>query len=181
MKILTNKNQAFAIFLSLGFFVGILYQNIVSSTYNISFNSFQEFYLKQYSQTNIVTEDYLAYITRMRGMTFLTVCILGCMKWKKVIAAGCIGWTGFLAGIITVQAVLWLGIKGIFLCLTAMFPQMIFYGLAYMILFFYLYDYPVRKWNMQMTLFAGAMLVIGILFEAYLNPILLKGFIKIFA
>ncbi len=180
MRILRNKNQAFAVFLMLGFFIGIIYENLISRAYSMSLNIFQDFFLEQYSQMNIVTEDYLSYIVKIRVFVFGGVCLVGCVKWKKGVVAVCLGWTGFLSGIITVQAVLWLGIKGIFLCITAMFPQILFYALAYIILFYYLYDYPQRKWNMRMTVFVISMFIIGIMFEVYLNPLLLQGFIRIF-
>ena len=87
-------------------------------------------------------------------------------------------WTGFLLGVLTVSAVIQLGIKGILLCTVGLFPHMICYGLAYGVLLLFLYRYPHRQWNGAKTIFVGFLMFLGIVLEAYLNPILLKMIIR---
>lgn len=173
------KNQLLIVYLAVGFFVGILYENLISRSRGMSIDIFQTYFLEQYGQTEIVAEKYLGYVLKARAVPLIGLCFLGCMKWKKVLVAVCLGWTGFLTGVLTVSAVMQLGIKGVLFCLVGMFPHMICYGLVYGILFSYLYRYPKAKWNGIKTVFVVLVIFVGILLETYLNPLLMKLVIRI--
>ena len=126
----------------------------------------------------IVTEEYLWYVARARVVSLLVLLVLGCLKWKKVLVSAGMLWTGFMTGVLTVSAVIQLGMKGVLLCLAGLFPHMICYGLAYGVLLLFLYRYPHRQWNGAKTIFVGFLMFLGIVLEAYLNPILLKMIIR---
>lgn len=180
VRIFRNKSQFAAVFLMIGFVAGILYANIVSKQYVTTSGIFNEYFLKQYIQTEIIAEDYIGFVIRVRVIPFLLVCFLGCTKWKKALVGGVLVWTGFTSGMLAVSAVIRLGIKGLVLCMAGIFPQMLFYILAYVVLLLYLYRCPEGRWHIGKTIFIMLSFVIGILLETYVNPILMKIVIKAF-
>lgn len=179
MRSFRNKNQFLAILLAGGFLIGILYTNMISSRYVTTGCIFDENFLKQYSQTEIIVEEYLWYILQARLLPLGLLCVMGCMKWKKILAAGCIAWTGFSGGVIAVSSVISFGIKGILFCIAGMIPQILFYGLAYVILLWYFYTYPNGRWNLKKTTVVVVAMAVGMISEAYLNPMLIKAVIPL--
>lgn len=179
MNLYRHKNQLLIVFLVVGFFLGILYENIIARSQGVSVNLFQSYFLEQYAQTEIIAEDYLWYVAQLRLVPFLGICILGCLKWKKVLVGTILVWTGFLTGVFTVSAVMQLGIKGILVCLAGLLPHMIFYGVAYSVLLIFLYRYPQRQWNTQKTIFIIILVFLGIMTETYLNPFLMRLVVRI--
>lgn len=166
--------------LLLGFIAGILYANLALRQSITASGIFNEHFLNRYMETEIIAEDYVWYVIWARMIPFLAVCLLGCTKWKKLIVGCVLLWTGFSGGILTVAAVIRLGMKGIFLCFTGIFPQDIFYILAYVVLLWYLYRYPEGKWNTGKSVFVVLAFAVGILLEVYVNPILMKLVIRTF-
>lgn len=179
MRKFQNKSQFLTVFLMAGFVGGILYANLISGQCVTTSGIFSEYFLNQYTQMEIVTEDYIWYVMRVRIVPFLGICFLGCTRWKKVLVGGVLGWTGFSGGLLAVSAVMRLGIKGLVVCLVGLFPQACFYILAYAVLLIYLYRYPEGRWNAGKTVFILLDLVIGILLETYVNPVLMKMIIKV--
>lgn len=179
MKFYKYKNQLLIFYLAVGFFVGILYENIVSRRYGLSIDIFQTYFLQQYKQTEIVAEKYLGYVLKARVVPLMGLCVLVCVRWKKILAGVSVCWTGFLAGVMLVSAVMQMGVKGVLFCMVAMFPHIICYGLAYGILLSYFYRYPKARWNYAKTVFVILVMFIGILLETYLNPLLMKLVIQI--
>lgn len=167
------------IVLVVGFFAGIVYQNIVSGGNVLVSELFLKSNLQRYLQTDIIAEKYLWYVVKARVLLLAIVCFFSCIKWKKLFVMICLAICGFFAGILTVSAVLQLGAKGILICIAGMFPQGIFYGMAYSMLFVYWFRYPEREWNRTKMLFVIVMFLTGILVETYVNPIVLKGIIRI--
>lgn len=178
MRIYKNKNQLLIICLAVGFLIGIIYQNIVSGRQAVVAELFLKANLQLYLQTDIITPKYLWYVLKERVLLFGIICVLGCMRWKKVFVMFFLLLVGFLAGVLTVSAVLQLGIKGILLCVIGIFPQGIFYGVTYCILLPYWYRFPERRWNRVKTGFVIVMLLVGVLTEVYVNPVLVKWVIK---
>lgn len=179
MRLFRNKNQCLVIFLAVGFLTGILYTNMISSRYVAAGSIFDEHFLKQYSRTEIIEEEYLWYILRARLFPLGLLCVIGCMKWKKALVAGCLVWTGFSGGVIAVSAVISLGIKGILFCAAGMLPQVLFYGFAYVVLLWYFYTYPNGRWNLKKTTVVVVTMAIGIIVEVYVNPLLMKAVIPL--
>lgn len=179
VKLYKYKNQLLIVYLAVGFFVGILYENMVSKSQGMTINLFQTYFMNQYKQTEIIAEEYLGYVLRARAFPLIGLCILSCMRWKKLLVGACLIWTGFLTGIVTVSGVMQLGMKGLLLCLVGMFPHMICYGLAYGLLLSYLHQYPKKQWNGAKTAFVVLAMFVGILLETYVNPLLVKFMIGI--
>lgn len=179
MKLMNRKNYFLFVLLGTGFLIGIIFENIIAKNQEISVQMFQNYFLKQYSSAEIRLEEYIWYVMKIRVIPFVILCILGCFRWKKLLAVLCLIWTGFLSGILMTAAVIQLGIKGVVICIIGIFPHFLFYGIVYGILFVYLFSYPHNKWKYQKTIVVSIMMLIGIITETYLNTYFLKWFIKI--
>lgn len=179
MRTFKNKGQLLIGLLVAGFFVGILYANFVARDSIMLSSMFEKTALEDFKQTEIMNEKYLLYAVRERIGCLVFICFLSSIKWKKVYVGIVLGVAGFLSGVLMVSAVMQLGIKGILLCIGGMFPHAILYGLAYGILLWHWYRYPMNKWNKAKTVFVLAMFSGGIITEVYLNPWVVKGIIGI--
>jgi len=178
VRIQQNGKQ-FVIFYMAGFVIGILCANIVIKNYLMTSGTFSEYYLNQYVNTSIIVEEYVLYILKIRLLPLAGLALLGCTKLRKAAAVGGIAWTGLLSGLILVEAIMKLGVKGIILCLLAITPQFLFYILAYCLVFWSLYTYPKTQWNVKKTVFVVLTVGVGIILEGYVNPIIMKMFIRI--
>ncbi len=179
MRLYKNHGQLLIIFLAVGFLIGILYENVISKG-NVLFSElFLRSNLERYLHTNVIGEKYLWYVVKARIIVLAVICILGCFRWKKLCVTLCLFVCGFFAGVISVTAVMQLGIKGILLCLVGILPQGIFYVMAYSMLLLYWFCYPERRWNRVKLLFVVVMFLTGIALEVYVNPTLVKLLIKI--
>lgn len=175
---LRDNGKHFVLFYMLGFFCGILYTNIVSKDYVAVMGIFNEYFLNQYVQTDVNVQEYLWYVLRIRVAPLAVLAVLGCIRVRKAVVVIFLLWTGLLSGILFTSAVMKLGIKGIILCLIAITPQFIFYIIGYVILLWCLYTYPAAKWNLSKTAVLLAAMGVGIILECYVNPIIMKMFLK---
>lgn len=178
MKILKNRNQAFFLILVLGFFVGILFENFLFSDSDVGMVLFQEYFLQNFSKVDMKANDFLVYIFVQRIKIFVIVLLLGNLKWKKSVVGCCLAYVGILFGAICVQSVVWLGMKGIFLCVLALFPHSIFYGMGYWVYFYYLYEEGRSRWTVEKTTFVVIMMLMGMLMEAYVCPFFMKLYLR---
>lgn len=165
-------------FCVLGFFTGILYANIVSNQIFSTSGIFSEYFLSQYPSIEIIPEEYLFYILRIRVVPLLFLILLGQTKIRKAVISIFLFWTGFSGGILIVSAIFRMGMKGILLFIIGIMPQFIFYILAYVVVIWYFYTYPMSRWNYGKTAFLVCMMLFGILTEIYVNPILMKMFVR---
>ena len=179
MRLIKNKGQLLILFLAVGFLIGIIYENVVAKSSVVLSEVFLRSNLERYLQTDIISEKYLWYVVKARALLLATVCVFGCFRWKKLLVIACLTISGFFVGMLSVAAVMQLGIKGILLCVVGILPQGIFYVLAYSMLFSYWFRYPESRWNRAKLMFVIIMLLVGIMLETYVNPILIKLIIKI--
>lgn len=160
----------------LGFVAGIFYANLLSKAYLSESGIFNEYFLCQYVQTDINVREYLFYLLQVRLLPLSLLGVIGYTRMRKAAVLFWLGWTGFSSGILSVASVLKMGIRGAGLCLIGMFPHMLFYGAAYLILIWCLYRYPEVKWNMTKAAAIVILMGCGILLEAYVNPQLIRWF-----
>lgn len=177
MKVSQSRKYITAFYM-LGFFVGVLYANVISREYLTSSGIFSEYFLSRYASIEVIAEEYILYILRVRLLPLLVIMILGQTKIRKAATVSALAWFGFSSGILLVSAIVQMGVKGILLCVLGITPQFIFYILAYSVLLWYIYTYPVSGWNMGKTIFVILTMAIGMIMEVYVNPILMKMFIK---
>lgn len=177
MKIQENK-KVLVLCCMLGFLVGIIYANLVSKDYIVSSGIFSEYFLKQYSQTEIDTMEYLWYVVRVRITPVLLIAALGCTRLRKAVVGGALVWTGFSGGMLMTAAVMKMGIKGVILCLIALLPHFLCYAAGYLILFWYLFTYPKSRWNIAKMVSMILFIFTGILLECYVNPVIMEMFLR---
>lgn len=125
---------------------------------------------------------YFMYLLKLRGLPVLVLCC--CLFTAYGNEALCVAsaWYGFCTGAVISGAVLLWGAGGVLVFLAMIFPQYIFYVLIFLQL---LTGYE-RVRTMRTTraaqlseevsdfLLMAVLFLIGVLLEAYLNPILLK-------
>ena len=174
-----NKNQLLIILLVVGFLIGVIYENIVSKNQIVTTEIFSKSNLQRYLQTDVIAEKYFFYVIKDRMSFLLVICALSCVKWKKIFVSLCLIIIGYFAGTFCVASVLHLGIKGILLCIAGVFPQILFYGFLYSMLFIHWFHFPSRQWNRTKMLFILIMFVIGLILEIYVNPLVVKYVIGI--
>lgn len=174
-----KKNQLLIILLVVGFLFGIIYENIISRRQIVTTEIFLASNLQRYLHTDVIAEKYFLYVIKSRIIPLILICVLSCVQWKKLLVTLYLVIIGFFTGSFCVSSVLQLGIKGIFLCLAGLFPQALFYGFMYGILFTHWFYYPERQWNRTKTVFTIVLFVFGILLEIYVNPIIVKFVIGI--
>lgn len=161
-----------------GFILGICSANIWMKEYVLDIGIFQQYFLEQYSQTDIVYRDYLWYLTKSRGSRALLLFAAAGTRYKKPAVLIVTLWLGFCFGMTTSVAVMKMGLKGIILIIMASLPQGIFYGMAGIILLGYMLEYPMVRWNAGKSLKVGVLLTAGLLTECYVGPVILKVFLK---
>ncbi len=174
-----KKNQLLILCLVVGFFIGIIYQNVIAKTEVVMLDLFLKSNLQLYLRTNIVTKSYVWYVVKERLILFAWTLLFSCLKWKKVFVIVLLLFLGFSVGTLVVLAVLQLGISGILLCVLGMLPQGIFYGIGGYILITYWYHYPNQRWNYAKGVFVIAMLSVGVVMEVYVNPMIVKWAIQL--
>uniref|UniRef100_UPI003216A65F stage II sporulation protein M n=2 Tax=Faecalicatena contorta TaxID=39482 RepID=UPI003216A65F len=157
---------------------GILYVNLIMKQYTAEPGIFSDYFLKQYQSVSIVAEEYIWYLIKIRAVPFLILLGLAFTKMRKAASIAFLVWTGFSSGMLLSMAVLSMGIKGSILCIVGILPQFLLYVPAYMVIIWYSYTYPQNKWNTQKSIFLGLTMLVGIILEAYVNPILMQGYLR---
>ena len=99
MKIQQSKKQ-FLIFYMSGFLAGILYANMVSDSYLESYGVFSEYFLRQFQITEIIPEEYLGYLLRIRIIPVGVLLAAGCTRWKQMVVVVTLLWTGLVLSLI---------------------------------------------------------------------------------
>lgn len=168
----------FAAAFMLGFVGGILFANLAAKDYVTTSGIFNPYFLNQYTQSDIMGREYMLYLGSVRLLPFLLLVIAGQTKLRRILGISVVAWAGFAAGMLASGGIMNMGLQGIVFLLVGMAPQFLFYVLAYLMLLWYLFTYPQSGWNPAKTIFAGFFLTAGLLTEAYVNPILMKLFLK---
>lgn len=177
MKILHTRKQLFVFFMP-GFLLGILYVNLIMKKYTADPGIFSDYFLRQYESASIVIQEFIWYLVKIRFAPFLLLLGLAFTKVRKISTVAFLVWTGFSSGMLLSMAVLDKGIKGSLLCLVGIFPQFLFYIPSYMVVIWYGYTYPENNWNVQKSVFIGLGMVVGVIMEAYVNPIVIQAFLS---
>jgi len=116
-----------------------------------------------------------------RVTVLLCILMLTCTTMRVLVYRGIIACSGFVVGLLLKLFYLWYGIKGMGLLLVASVPHYLFYIMAYGLLYwnFERNRLRVRK-NYLSVLVSVAVVIIGILLESYVNPFLVREYLKIF-
>ena len=174
MRTQRDKNQLLILCLGVGFLIGIIYENMLSGRDVATTELFLKSNLQLYLQTDIITNKYLWYVVKERLLFLSVICLISCIKWKKVFVILFLLYIGFVMGSLTVAAVMQLGALGILLTIAGILPHGLFYGAGYSILLIYWYRFPTQSWNRTKLLFVVIMFFMGMIMEIYVNPIVVK-------
>ena len=179
MRIFRTRKQ-FLVFFMPGFLLGIIYVNFIAANYMAEPGIFSEYFLDQFASMTIDAREYIWYLLRVRVLPYLALTVLAFTKVRKMAAVLFLFWTGISGGILISSAVANLGIRGSLLCAAGLLPQFLLYIPAYLVLLWYCCTAPQNRWNRQKTLFVALAMATGILLELYVNPVIVKAFLRAF-
>lgn len=162
----------------LSFLAGILYVNLMMKNIGDMNTVFDTYTLKQYQNMELNSGRFFLYLLRLRVVPIGVLTALMFTRARKAAVWGTICWTGFLGGFLMTMAVFNMGMKGSVLCILAGVPHMFFYFIVYAVVLWYGMVYPQGHWDLSKTVFITGTMLAGIFLEAYLNPVILKLFIK---
>ena len=169
------KRQLFLCFLP-AFFIGIIYVNLLAGQFEEIGRIFSEYFGTSYSNTDVRGGEYLLYLLWTRGSMFFCVAMLIFTRFRKIVALGVVGWTGFLGGVLMALAVISMGMRGSILCVLGMFPHFLCYIPAYLVVLWHGLSYPQNRWEMQKTVFVVGAMLAGVITETYVNPLIMAAF-----
>lgn len=178
MKAFRTGHYFLALFFT-GFLTGILIVNYIWGEQLSLIGTFTEVYLMRLKNETISFQQYTWYLIQVRGLFFLILFLMMGIRIRKIVAAFFLLWTGMSGGILLSEAVAELGMKGSILCLAGLFPQILFYVPAVLVLLRFCWNYPQNQWNRQKTFFVCGLCLIGIFSESCLNPWLIQQIVNI--
>lgn len=170
------------------FFTGILAANWAGREKLIQYGMLNEYYVGQLAYADMDAGGYFRYLFGQRVCKFAGVVIFGFTGFGAAALLLVVGWYAFSLGYLFVNALVCMGFQGMLLVLVSLFPHYLCYGLAYIRLGAGILggkgvqrEPEWKKWSdMRAAQFALAALCLlaGIWMESYINPGLLKSFIR---
>ena len=161
-----------------GFITGICSGNLWMKDYILNIGIFNQYFLEQYSRIEVVYKDYLWYLVKSRTVPVVIFSAAAGTRYRSVTAIVTSTWLGFCFGMVMCAAIVKMGIRGVMLVLFSLIPQGIFYIMAGILLCQYMVGYPLVRWNSGKGIKVAAFVILGIATECYVNPIIMKLFIK---
>ena len=177
MKEIKSK-QIFMVVFAIGFVLGILYLNLLAVDYLSVTGVFNSYYLGEFQELELDQKAYWVYLAKVRIIPLIFIVIFMYSQLRRVSVIGYFLWIGFLFGIYMSMGILQMGGSGILICIVGILPQMLFYIPAYLIVLFLSFDYPQSHWTAYKIIMIILLMFSGIIMELQINPILLKGVIK---
>lgn len=171
MRYVRRKNQLLIMILAVGFFIGIIYENM-------AVNRGMEMVNIAVREIQGEKTDYLFYILKNRLIPFGVLGLLWNFRWRKAILLVVIAWSGMIFGRTVVSTVITYGGKGVLLCAALVIPHYVFYILSYGVVIVYLCGNKRVQWNRVKTIAMLTMFFTGIILEVYVNPIVLNFILK---
>ena len=168
-----QKNQLLISTLAVGFFIGIIYENL---TRTIQLFGIEQ--LEALGKIDFETREYLVYVIKIRSVQIIGVLLLYNYRWRKIILFAVSGYSGFFLARLFVSAILLHGMFGIVLGGAILFPQTLFYMLMYWIVVRKMCDERRVRWRGKQIAAVAILLTIGIWCEVYINPRIIKMIIE---
>lgn len=175
------------------FFMGIILANLCGKERLTQFGIFNTYYLQQFQYAEIQSTGLLSYILEIRLPILGVLLLTGMTSFWYPLQVLFVIWNGGILGFLCVSGIMNLGAGAILLTGTALFPQYIFYVLLYLLLLESFRRLHAQrevcqvgrqnKKSIGFLVIAGLIaltFLLGVLTEAYINPLLMKKVIKIF-
>ena len=175
------KQQLFMVFLVF-FVVGIVVVNVTATEMIQNQNALFQYFLKQFQYAKVDAYDLLWCVTWQRVQILCLLLLFGMCVFYKWFYGLFVAWSGFAWGYFCVLALGCFGAKGFLLCIVALFPQYLFYVPTFLLLVEIYMHRGMYKGKKRIGMYAVifSSLLIGILLEAYVNPVFLQKILKIF-
>lgn len=182
---------------TVGVFFGVFVMNLGKSILLENTGLLDEYTLYQMKYMTVDSVALFYYVLRQRLGSMLVLAVLATTYLGIAVCGGMVLWYGVCTGVLLAAAVIRYGIKGILLVLVAMFPQYLIYIPAIIGMLFwcgklYRMIYLDRSLTTdgEKTFFLPKCLlqlvgilcvfVVGCVLESFLNPLFMKGLLKIF-
>lgn len=140
------------------------------------------YYLKQFQYAVLDNEELLVHIAGSRIVVFTILLSTGMLRKDLLVHIIFVAWCGFAYGYFCVILIGGFGVKGVLLCVLALFPQFLVYVPDYIgleaITNRKTFISAGRQIGAILILFLG--LLMGILLESYINPWILQKILKFF-
>ncbi len=172
------------------FLLGILAANWTGREKLIQYGMLNDYYVGQLAYTDLDLHAYFKYLLGQRMRVFGIAALSVYTRFGFFVLAGMIGWYAFSLGYLFVNALVGMGVQGMLLVLVSVFPQVICYAAAYFGLARKLFGkasetvMPAgirRMWKnppLLLVLSALICMLAGVWLEGYVNPALLKWYIR---
>lgn len=172
------------------FFLGILTANWVGTEKMLRYGMLSQYYVGQLAYTELDAGAYFLFLFKKRMKAFGLTALFVYTRFGVLVLPCVTGWYAFSLGYLFVNALVCMKLQGMVVVLVSIFPQVMGYAAAYFglgkILFGTKTEFamPVgwkRIWkNPRIFLLLSAVLcmIAGIWMESYVNPVLLKYYIR---
>lgn len=196
LRIKLTENQLQLIFFVIFICIGALYANLSISKHMDDYRLIFDFFGNRIQDQSIVKTDLFQYLLLSRLKILIILWIVGFILFAFYIDLSITSFFGFNVGLILSSALIYNGFSSYGLILLLFFPQ----GLFYVPIYIYLTTKNINfskalyrnrkttksfKMNGQLLLeyflvlaICGVFMLIGITFEAYVNPDLIKWYIS---
>ena len=116
-----------------------------------------------------------------RGMIMLLLILLSYTPLRKLTFRIVTAWVGLSYGMLFKLFFCWYGVSGLGLLIVSNLPHFLFYWMAYGLLYWEMDRQRLRTVKNPMGIFVGiAVVIMGIAIESYVNPFLLRTYLRIF-
>lgn len=186
------KKHPLNMFFLFAFLMGVICMNLWRGSQTSVMLMLQQFFSWEGEGLEMASGDLFVFLLKERGLLFLVMAFFGNGRYRKLFHGLFVTYVGFGMGLIFTSFLLVFGIIGVMLAICSFFPQIFFYLFIYFLLF-----KGGGIWQRQKEegtgVFSGKekgvilcfyavlvlLLVLGVLTEAYMNPVILEKVCKI--
>lgn len=172
------------------FFLGILTANWVGTEKMVQYGMLNQYYVGQLAYMELDAGAYFLFLLKRRMKVFSMTALFVYTRFGILALLGVTGWYAFSLGYLFVNALVCMKFQGMVIVLLSIFPQVICYAGAYFGLGKILFDTKAelemprgmkKLWknpNLFLLLSAILCMIAGVWLESYINPMLLKSYIR---
>ncbi len=172
------------------FFLGILTANWVGTEKMLQYGMLNQYYVGQLAYLELDAGAYFLFLLKRRIKVFGMTALFVYTRFGIFALSGVVGWYAFSLGYLFVNALVCMKFQGMVIVLLSVFPQVICYAAAYFGLGRILFGRKTeltmpmgiqKLWknpNLFLLLSAILCMIAGVWLESYVNPILLKSYIR---
>lgn len=163
----------------LGFLTGIIFADVLVDSYIAQTDLFSEYYLRRYLDVRIEGIFFYIKIGLFRILPILIMIAMKHTRGRVCVIMAFLFWTCFSAGVLVSVELINLGAFGIVFFLMGIFPQAIFYCVAYASVICRCLQSHSEEWSGRYLCIILMMIVIGVVLEMFVNPLLIRMIIRI--